>query len=196
MKKNALFAIVAILIISCAADKDAEDYHPLSVGLQWEYAVTQIDTITTTGIQVSTITAEVSSSSGTLYEQVTSTAWDDTAMTAWLDTSYLQEKEGNVLFYSDLNDPEPDTLLVLPLVLGNTWTVRTETWGNMTGEVVGIENAVVPAGTCTECWVIEYAGLDDTGHSWYAARIGLVKHRAAGPANEFLKELTEFIDRK
>ncbi|MDH4210605.1 MAG: hypothetical protein OEV79_04085 [candidate division WOR-3 bacterium] len=192
MKKNLLLIPAAILIISCGAEEDIDDYHPLAVGLQWEYAVTQTDTIINTGVQTSTITAEVSSPHGLLYEQVTSTTWDDTSTTAWLDTSYLQEKDGNVLFYSDLNDSEPDTLLVLPLVLGNTWTVRTEPWGDMTGEAVGLEDVTLPAGTFTECWHVEYTGLNATGHSWFAIDVGLIEHQSVSSTSEFLKELTYF----
>ena len=195
MQKNFLFAVLAILIVNCAVDEEAEDYHPLSVGLHWEYAVTQIDTTTITGFQVSTITAAVSSSYGTLYEQVTTTQWDDTSMTAWLDTSYLQEKEGNVLFYSDLNDPEPDTFFVMPLALGSTWRVRIEPWGDMTGEAIGLEDVTLPAGTFTECWHVEYTGLNATSHSWLAPGIGLIKHHFVGSTSEFLKELTGFTRR-
>lgn len=192
MMKNLLLIPAAILIIGCGAEEDIDDYHPLAVGLQWEYAVTQTDSIISTGVQTSTITAEITSPYGTLYEQVTSTEWDDTATTAWLDTSYLQEKDGNVLFYSDLNDPDPDTLLVVPLVLGNVWTVRTEPWGDMTGEAVGTEDVTTPTGTFTDCWHVEYTGLNATGHSWFAADVGLVKHHSISETNEFLKELTNF----
>lgn len=182
----------ALLLIGCGNEEDGEDYHPLSVGLQWEYAVTQTDTLMITGIQVSTITVEVSSPHGILFEQVTSTEWDDTSTTAWLDTSYIQEKDGNVLFCSDLNDSEPDTLLVLPLAMGNTWTVRTEPWGDTTGEAVGIENITLPAGTFNNCWHVEYTGLNATGHSWFARDVGLIKHHSISSTNEFLKELINF----
>lgn len=192
MKRTLLSIPTLILIISCTTDEDIEDYHPLAVGHRWEYDVIQTDLDLQTGVQISTITAEVASSHGTLFEQVTSTAWEDTSSTAWLDTSYLQERDGNVLFYNDINDSEPDTLLVLPLVLGNTWTVRIEPWGNMTGEVLSLEEVAVPAGTFAECWRVQYTGLDDTGYSWFARDIGLIKHEAASPANTFLKELTDF----
>ncbi|UCF71548.1 MAG: hypothetical protein JSW49_04560 [candidate division WOR-3 bacterium] len=192
MKKTLLFIPALILIISCTADDDTADYHPLAVGYSWEYDVIQTDSQTQTAVQISTITAEVVSSHGTLFEQVTSTDWEDTSTTAWLDTSYLQERGGNVLFYNDINDSEPDTLLVLPLVLGNTWTVRIEPWGSMTGEVLGLEDLAVPAGTFTECWRIQYTGLDDTGYSWFAPDVGLIKHEAAGPTTAFSKELTDF----
>ncbi|UCD20368.1 MAG: hypothetical protein JSU64_04310 [candidate division WOR-3 bacterium] len=191
MKIVLLFIPAMLFFINCRTEH-AQDYHPLAVGLQWEYSVTQTDTVTIAGIQVSTITAAVSSPYGTLFEQVTSTDWEDTSTAAWLDTSYLQENDGNVLFYNDLNDSEPDTLLVLPLVLGNTWTVRTEPWGDMTGEVLGLEEVSVPAGTFTESWRIRYTGLDDTGYSWFGPDVGLVKHEAASPASAFLKELTDF----
>ncbi|UCD06591.1 MAG: hypothetical protein JSV98_04990 [candidate division WOR-3 bacterium] len=195
MKEYFLLMVAAILLIGCGNEEDDEDYHPLAVGLQWEYAVTQIDTLTITGVQISTITAEVSSPHGVLFEQVTSTEWDDTATTAWLDTSYIQETDGNVLFYSDLNDSEPDTLFVLPLVLGNLWTVRTEPWGDMTGEAVGIEDVIVHAHTFNDCWHVEYTGLNATGHSWLAPGIGLIKHHFVGSTSEFLKELTDFTRR-
>jgi hypothetical protein len=192
MRKTLLFITAVTLIISCAGEEDIDDYHPLAVGHRWEYAVTQTGSTVQTGVQISTITAQVSSVHGSLFEQVTSTAWDDTSVTAWLDTSYLQEQDGNVLFYNDLNDSEPDTLLVLPLVLGNTWIVRTESWGEMTGEVIGMEDVTVPAGTFTGCWDVEYTGLDDTGHSWFALDVGLIKHESVSPTNAFLKELTGF----
>ncbi|UCG31229.1 MAG: hypothetical protein JSV53_04945 [candidate division WOR-3 bacterium] len=192
MKKIILLMPAAILFINCGAEEDIDDYHPLAVGHQWEYAVTQTDTTVNDGVQISTITAEVSSPQGLLHEQVTSTIWDDTSTSAWLDTSYLQEKDGNVLFYSDLNDQEPDTLLVLPLALGNTWTVRTEPWGDMTGEAVGIEDVTLSAGTFTECWHVEYTGLNATGHSWFAPNVGLVKHHSISTTSEFLKELMDF----
>ncbi len=192
MTKTLLSIPALIVLISCTGDEDIDDYHPLAVGYRWEYDVTQTESDTQTGVQISTITAEVTSSHGMLFEQVTSTAWEDTSTTAWLDTSYLQENDGNVLFYSGINDSEPDTLLVLPLVLGNTWTVRIESWGSMTGEVIGLENVAVPAGTFAECWCIRYTGLDDTGYSWFARDVGLIKHEAASPTTTFLKKLTDF----
>lgn len=194
--KTGIFLVAAVLLfIGCGNEEDSEDFHPLAVGLQWEYAVTQTDTLLITGVQVSTITAQVSSPNGILFEQVTSTEWDDTATTAWIDTSYIQEKDGNVLFYNNLNDSEPDTLFVMPLVAGNTWTVRTEPWGDMTGEAVGIEDVDLPAGTFSDCWHVEYTGLNATAHSWLAPDIGLVKHHFVGSTSEFLKELTEFTRR-
>ena len=195
MKVYVLLIFAAILLIGCGNEEDDEDYHPLAVGLQWEYAVTQTDTLTITGVQTSTITAEISSPHGILFEQVTSTEWDDTSTTAWLDTSYIQEKDGNVLFYNDLNDSEPDTLFVIPFVIGNIWTVRTEPWGDMTGEAVGMQDVTVPARTFNDCWHVEYTGLNATGHSWLAPGIGLIKHHFVGSTSEFLKELTDFARR-
>jgi hypothetical protein len=203
MKKLMWLLPLAILLVGCGGEEEAEGYLPLAVGNQWTYDMTYmmvivIDTLQTTGTSVTEITRETVLNSNTdVLEQVTTNTWDDTLIAPnSVDTTYLLETEDHLLVYDDLDDTDPDTSLVLPFATGNTWIVYADTTDTLTAEVIDQETATVPAGTYNDCWNVEYASLGQTQNDWFALDVGIVKNYMyideQNVLIEFTKELTIF----
>ncbi len=182
MKKLVLSLALAILIIGCGGEKTV---FPLTVGNDWTYGLTTITEITdTTGVVADTMTATITSeitSETTLddgtaaFENISSTDYDDTLITDFTDTSFVVEADDYILGYDSKSDTEPDTLFVLPIEEGNTWTVHPDTANPTTAVVLGKENVTVPAGTYDDCWEIGYITAGETTYTYYAPGTGNVR---------------------
>lgn len=198
MKKLMLLIPTIILIIGCGGDAV---YFPLTVGNQWEYSITQTITLTSpdtsweyTGNSVTEITAETTLDNGlSVLELVTTTTWDDTLMTDTTVTTYVEETEDYMLIYDNKADTDPDTSLMLPIEIANTWTVYSDSADTMTAYVVGKAIVTVPAGSYDDCWQIEYTFGGGINMDWFAPDFGIVRHEYemvdSNSTIEFLKEL-------
>lgn len=187
-----------VLIIGCGGDAV---YFPLAVGNQWEYSITQTITLTlpdtsweNTGNSVTEITAQTTLDNGnSVLELVTTTTWDDTLMTDTTVTTYVEETEDYMLIYDNKADTAPDTSLMLPIEIANTWTVYSDSADTMTAYVVGKAIVTVPADSYDDCWQIEYTFGGGLNTDWFAPDFGVVRHNYemvdSNSTIEFLKEL-------
>lgn len=198
MKKLMLLIPTIVLIIGCGGEAV---YFPLAVGNQWEYSITQTITLTSpdttwdnTGNSVTEITGETTlDNDNPVLEQVTTTTWDDTLMTDTIDTTYIEETEDYMLIYNNKADTDPDTSLMLPIEVANTWTVYSDSADTMTAYVVAKAIVTVPAGSYDDCWQIEYTFGGGVNTDWFAPDFGIVRHKYdkidASSTIEFIKEL-------
>lgn len=205
MKKLLWLIPIIALIIGCGSTTSV--YYPIAVGNTWVYqmmttTIVQIDSVTadttiTTGDNNTEMTAETILNNGTpVFEIVTVITWDDTLMSDVNDTSYIEETEDYIFSYGSLDETVPDTVLVLPIEDGNTWTVHSDSSMTITARVMGQQDVQVPAGTYTECWRIAWVTTpgNDTSYNYYAPDIGSVlcehTHADSVTSVEAISELT------
>lgn len=167
-------------LIGCGGGE--KDYWPLAVGNIWDYqvstTVTMPDTtITFTDTMKIEVTRETTLDNNTAVFEVITEMTVDTIVTT--DTAYYQETDEYVFAYDEKSTTNPDTLLVLPIEEGKSWTVHKDSLETITMEVVGKETVTVPAGTYEDCWKgrqIQTDGTDaETMYVWLAPDVGWIK---------------------
>ncbi len=185
-----LFGTLA-LFVSCDIFGSKPDYYPLSIGSTWNwYAWTLMntgtdgtpDTVQTLTINTRATRNEKLSSGEDVVELVqvgTVHIRYPRESTYTIDeTCYVRETDKFVLSYDNKNDPEPDTILALPLAAGNQWRVNQE----MTAEALKQEDITVAAGTYRNAWKIEtravYGNNTVSMFEWYADRVGNVQYHS------------------
>lgn len=194
---------VVALVISCGGEDDADSYFPVAVGNTWTYDImatvlTPGDTLTNAGTSTTEITRLTTLDNDVeAYEEVTVMMWNDSTMIPnSVDTTYIQVTDDHILIYDDLADTDPDTVAVLPIEAGNTWTVYADAADTMTAEVIEQTDVTVPAGTFADSWLIRYTSLGQTQENYLGRNVGIVKYDmwiAEQNADiEFIKELTDY----
>jgi hypothetical protein len=191
MRKSVLFALAAafLLVAGCGLVGSDPDFYPNSVGSSWRYdaAMTispaDADTFWTqvTHLHVTGTAALGAGGTAAVFVSTDSTRqrvpWDTTIVTT--DTSWVLKTAGWVLDFDGPNDDKPDTMLALPLEPGKTWPVFARADTSVWATVIRKEDAVVPAGTFKDCWVIEFAYTAPGGNykltHWYADGVGWVR---------------------
>lgn len=182
MKKSLiLFMTVALIIIGCGLF-GGEDYFPVKVGNIWNYTgYTTYGTDTLYMVKMKNeITEKTTINNKDAYREMSyitiytympapDTFYDTT-------TQYFVETKDAILSYSSTNDPEPDTVLKLPLKKDKTWTQITS-GDTITFKVLIQEDVTVPAKTYKNAWKIEqrFSGSTTPTYFWYADGVGMVK---------------------
>lgn len=194
MQKKLLAATIpgiAALFIACNIFGSKEDYYPLSIGSTWNY-FSCITMSTRSDGSLDTIETTTSSTRATMNDKLSS-GEDVVALvkigtvhirypleTTYVisETCYARKAENFVLSYDSKNDPEPDTVLALPLAVGKKWRINRE----LTADVLQQENITVTAGIYPGAWKIEMLNVSgpDTFRifNWYASGVGNIKYRS------------------
>jgi hypothetical protein len=145
------------------------NYFPLSVGSTWQYVMLDIVVTPDSTDTLSQDTmnweakAEVQLASGEKAVLV------ETREAGSVDSVYYRSTDDFVLYYEDLDDDEPDTILKFPLEEGNSWHVDED----ILSQAVGQETRAVVASTYKNCWKVKWTEDGDLlSNYWFAPNIG------------------------
>jgi len=151
-------------------DSGETSYFPLSVGNTWRYVFVDltVESGTTDTFSIDTVDIEVTA--------LAELASGDSAFTVesddddLLEEGYYRVTDDFVLFFEDLDDDEPDTLLKMPLDDVSPWRQNEY----VLAQVRGQEDTTVVAGTYKDCWKIRYSEDNDLLYDrWYAPNVGI-----------------------
>jgi hypothetical protein len=82
----------------------------------------------------------------------------------YVGTHYLKEEDGEIGYYSGLDDDEYEIWLKLPMEMGNKWELVPGN-PNVTVEVISQGDVTVPAGTFNDCYILKY--YERVGSSYF-----------------------------
>jgi hypothetical protein len=163
-----MVAIVVLVSIILGCTKGGDDFYPLAVGNMWFYADSYYAYDTIVGTRYVEIIGFVPDTNQTIWMRETRRVVEDVE---YLDTLFIEEC-GDTIWATDYvnGDTMHYVLMVQPLISGQQWG----SW-----EVIGIEDITVPAGTFTDCAVVNH--YDE--YIYYAPNVGRVKYRTEGYYN-------------
>jgi hypothetical protein len=162
-RKSCVIIVVAVILMILVCSKSGDDYYPLAVGNTWVY-VNSLYGVNDTTIEMRyiEIIKRVPDSARMIWLQETRHVRENVE---YVDTLYIEDC-GDTLWGFRLYsyDTLYYILMILPLIPGQQWSG----W-----EVIGHEDVTVPAGTFTDCVIVNW----DTEYKYYAPNVGLIKER-------------------
>jgi hypothetical protein len=184
-------ALVAAALVMTTCDKKTDDgdngggatsdYFPMTIGSAWTWRsdahYVNPDTTMTDTQMMRAVSADTLSNGK-------SVVTIEMSAHGWTDTIYVHKSSNCVLFFHELDSTDCDTLLLLPLEQGKSWT---RYGGTSRTTVIGKEDVTVPAGNFPECWKLVTIGppMQCTVYTWLGRGTGdvmehIVYHDTAG----------------
>jgi hypothetical protein len=212
-----VFAVSCMLLaLGCGDDDgiwgpppgDTTDYYPLAVGSYWEYEASGVeiytapDTLDMTG----SLTREVVGDTITLVDSIPVFEMRVNWMTIYIsrmtgdtinvarfrDTIWVCDADTLVTVYWGLGETRPDTLLILPPVVGAFW--QSLAGGPRTATVASVSETVdVPAGGYDDCARIDEISASSPANLWqyyYADGVGEVQEFEHLEGTDWFHDLT------
>ncbi len=196
-------AILSVSLLLACGDSNPSgpgetgpEWMPMAVGSSWTYDMqgTQAsasDTLDISGWLSRSVMADTTHQLGfpvfALLEEheyvLVLRSTGDTIMTSTdQDTLFLDLTDGSAVYYDDLTSPDCDTLLQLPLTVGDDWISRIYSSSQMIMEVTSLDAAVeTPYGSYSDCAQIretDAAQPDYYKYFFYADGVGDVFEHA------------------
>ncbi|MEO0081587.1 MAG: hypothetical protein ABIL25_04755 [candidate division WOR-3 bacterium] len=174
MRTSSVLALVAgcaLLLTGCDLFGPKEvNYFPLGVGSTWQYLMLDIRVYPDSTDTLAQDTISIEAKAETQLTSGEKAVLMEVKESGSVDSVYYRTTDDFVLFYEDLDDDEPDTIIKFPLEPDNIWHLDED----ILVRVVGQETKTVVAGTYKNCWKLRQTEdgellLD----MWFAPNIGL-----------------------